>query len=166
MRYLTRLGALRFQAELIALRTRERPLVVVDVAAAAAQGDRSENAEYTYGKKKLREIDRKIYRLVKLLEDAELVDPANRRGESRVYFGATVVLEAEDGSRTQYQLVGPDEADIKHRLLSFKSPLGALLLGKRAGDEISLTRSTGSQTWVIATLEYVDNDPALSQAQT
>ena len=138
MRYLTRAGAYRFQAQLIELRSQQRPRIVAEVADAAAQGDRSENAEYIYGKKKLREIDRNIRRLVKILDDAQLVDPTTRGAEPRAFFGATLTLETEAGEPLQYQLVGPEEADIRDGKLSYRSPLGALLLGKQAGDEVTL----------------------------
>src|SRR3954462_7028689 len=98
--YMTRAGALRMQDELVELRTKQRPKIVQDVADAAAQGDRSENAEYIYGKKKLREIDRRIHYLTKRLETATVVGPADREGSAtdRVFFGATVGVEDEDGN--------------------------------------------------------------------
>src|SRR6476646_3173222 len=108
--YITPEGAKRLQEELARLRSKDRPKVVQDVADAAAQGDRSENAEYIYGTKKLREIDRRLHWLTKRLESAQLVD-VKERPESerdRVFFGATVEVEDEDGKRATYTIVGED----------------------------------------------------------
>ncbi len=107
--YLTRAGAERLHAELLALLKVERPRVTAEVSAAAAQGDRSENAEYLYGKKRLREIDRRIRFLQRRLDHSTVVDPREQKDPTRVYFGATLVLEDEEGKRTLYQLVGADE---------------------------------------------------------
>src|SRR4051794_6781230 len=107
-RYLTRTGAERLHRELLKLLNVERPKVTAEVSAAAAQGDRSENAEYIYGKKRLREIDRRIRFLQGRLDTATIVDPKEQTDVGRVYFGATVTLEDEDGQETTYQLVGPD----------------------------------------------------------
>ena len=109
--YITRDGAKKLQEELARLRSSDRPKVVQDVADAAAQGDRSENAEYIYGKRKLREIDRRIHFLTKRLELVEVVEP-RKAGETRVFFGATVDIEDEDGKRATYRIVGEDEIDL------------------------------------------------------
>ena len=103
--YITKDGARRLSEELGHLRTVERPRVVTEVADAAAQGDRSENAEYIYGKKRLREIDRRMHHLTKRLERAEVVTPPERAPE-KVFFGATIELEDEDGARVSYMIVG------------------------------------------------------------
>src|SRR5690554_3414857 len=105
-RYITRAGAERMHKELLQLLNVERPKVTAEVSAAAAQGDRSENAEYIYGKKRLREIDRRLRFLQKRLDTSIIVDPKEQKDLSRVFFGATVTLEDEDGKRTTYQIVG------------------------------------------------------------
>ncbi len=142
-RYITREGFERFQEELRQLWNVERRKVVAEVQAAAAQGDRSENAEYIYGKRRLREIDRRVHYLTKLLEEAVMVDPAERRNAERVYFGCTVTVEDEDGERTTYQLVGPDEFDAKSGRISIESPLGKALLGKGLDDAVLVRRPKG-----------------------
>src|SRR3989442_1814968 len=105
--YITAQGAKNLQDELSSLLWKERPKIVQEVSDAAAQGDRSENAEYIYGKKKLREIDRRMRFLGKRIDAAVVVDPAAKRGQ-KIFFGARVVVETEDGEETEYQLVGED----------------------------------------------------------
>src|SRR5690606_5907227 len=119
--YLTREGAKQLAAELDRLATVERPRVVQEVADAAAQGDRSENAEYIYGKKRLREIDRRIRFITKRLDSAVVVDATQH---ADVRFGANVVVRDEDGKESRYKIVGPDEADPGKGTISFRSPLG------------------------------------------
>jgi transcription elongation factor GreB len=131
--YLTREGARRLQEELADLRQKQRPKIVVEVAAAAAQGDRSENAEYIYGKRKLREIDRRMQWLTKRLESATVVGP-REDGADMAFFGATVEVENENGTRTCYRIVGEDEIDLDRGHISWRSPLGRALLKKRAGE--------------------------------
>jgi transcription elongation factor GreB len=131
--YITADGAKRLQDELASLRSRERPRIVQEVADAAAQGDRSENAEYIYGKKKLREIDRRMHYLTKRLETAVVVAP-QERADGRIFFGATVEVEDEDGASAVYQIVGEDETDPDTGRISWRSPLGRALLNKREGD--------------------------------
>jgi len=133
--YITRQGARRLQEELVELRTKQRPKVVQDVADAAAQGDRSENAEYIYGKKKLREIDRRIHFLTKRLESARVVEPTDRPDIERVFFGATVEIEDEDGKLSTYTIVGQDEIDTVRGRISYKSPLARTLLKRRGADD-------------------------------
>src|SRR5690606_25665102 len=122
----------------------ERPRVVREVADAAAQGDRSENAEYIYGKKRLREIDRRLRFLSKRLDECRVVSLKERPPDAeRIFFGAIVQVEDEDGDRRRYQLVGPDEARPEDGLLSYQSPLGRALLGKRIDDVILFKRPAG-----------------------
>src|ERR1700678_3055210 len=128
--YITPDGAKRLQLELGQLRSVERPKVVTEVADAAAQGDRSENAEYIYGKKRLREIDRRIRFLTKRLESAVVVAPDAAHPEGKVFFGATVEIEDEDGARSSYQIVGEDEVDLSRGHVSWRSPIGRSLLKK------------------------------------
>ena len=130
-RYITKEGHARFGEEMRQLWNVERRKVVAEVQAAAAQGDRSENAEYIYGKRRLREIDRRIQFLTKLLDEAIVVDPSERKESTRVYFGSTVTVEDEEGNESTYQLVGPDEFDVKTGKISIESPLGRSLLGRR-----------------------------------
>ncbi len=150
--YLTRRGAKQIVDELNALLQKERPKVVREVAEAAAQGDRSENAEYIYGKKRLREIDRRVRYLQKRLDTAEVVDEA--RDTDRVFFGAVVEVEQEDGERRRYQLVGPDEADPAAGLVSFQSPLGRALMRRSVGDEVTVQRPAGDLELEILSVSY------------
>ncbi|HXX66786.1 MAG TPA: transcription elongation factor GreB [Polyangiaceae bacterium] len=149
--YITREGAKRLQAELASLRSRERPQIVQQVADAAAQGDRSENAEYIYGKKKLREIDGRIHWLTKRLESLVVVEP---RPGSVVYFGAYVDVEDESGQRTTYRIVGEDEVEPLRGHVSWRSPLGNALLRHRAGDVIRVNRPSGLAELKIFAVRY------------
>jgi transcription elongation factor GreB len=152
--YITRGGARRLQDELVELRTKQRPKVVQDVADAAAQGDRSENAEYIYGKKKLREIDRRIHFLTKRLESAHVVEPTDRPDVRRVFFGATVELEDEDGALARYTIVGQDEIDTPRGRISHKSPLARALLKRREGDTFAFRRPAGEVELTIVAIRY------------
>jgi transcription elongation factor GreB len=154
--YLTKEGAKRLNDELIELRTKKRPKIVQEVADAAAQGDRSENAEYIYGKKKLREIDRRMHFLVKRLEVAVVVDPKERSASERerVFFGAIVDVEDEDGKKATYQIVGEDEIDLKAGRISFKAPLGAALMKKKGGDTVTVRRPAGEVELTILAVRY------------
>jgi transcription elongation factor GreB len=151
--YITREGARRLQEELASLRSRERPKIVQEVADAAAQGDRSENAEYIYGKKKLREIDRRIHWLTKRLESATVVEPRTD-GTDAVFFGAHVEVRYEDGKRTTYRIVGEDEIDLDRGHISWRSPLGRSLLKRRAGDEVVVRRPDGEVEITIVSVRY------------
>jgi transcription elongation factor GreB len=151
--YITPEGARRLQTELGALRSKERPKVVTEVADAAAQGDRSENAEYIYGKKRLREIDRRMRFLTKRLEAAVVVTPTARSDE-RVFFGATVAVEDEDGATSRYQIVGEDEIDLKKGRVSWRSPIGRALLKKSPGDTVLLRRPSGEVELTITEVSY------------
>jgi transcription elongation factor GreB len=151
--YITPSGARKLSEELARLRSVERPRIVQEVADAAAQGDRSENAEYIYGKKKLREIDRRMHYLTKRLEKAVVVDPAEHRGD-KVFFGATVEVEDESGERRTYQIVGEDEIDSAAGRISWRSPVGRALLGKRAGDVITVRRPAGEVEIEILAVHY------------
>ncbi|WP_394848372.1 transcription elongation factor GreB [Pendulispora brunnea] len=151
--YITKEGAKRLQDELGHLRSQERPKVVQEVADAAAQGDRSENAEYIYGKKRLREIDRRIRFLTKRLEAAHVVtEPAST---DRVFFGATVEVEDEEGVRSSYRIVGEDEIDLKRGHVSWRSPIGRALLKKEEGDVVLLRRPNGEIELTILSVRYL-----------
>ena len=158
-KYITPEGAKRQRDELDQLWLEERPRVTSAVAEAAAQGDRSENAEYTYGKKRLHEIDRRVRFLRKRLEGMVIVDPqaatsGARRDPDRVYFGAWVQLEHSSGDLRWYRLVGPDEFDMAADYISMDSPLGRGLLGKRRDDEITVPLPLGKDTVTIVAVQY------------
>ncbi len=152
-KYITADGARRLKAELDELWRVERPRVTQAVSEAAAQGDRSENAEYTYGKRRLREIDRRVSFLRKRLDGMVVVDqpPTDPK---RVFFGAWVVLEAEDGAESRYRVVGPDEFDREPGYISMDSPLGRALLGKKLDDEFTVELPGGGRTFVIVEVQY------------
>jgi len=152
--YITREGAKRLQEELSDLLWQQRPKIVSDVSDAAAQGDRSENAEYIYGKKRLREIDRRIRFLQRRLDASTVVDPREQKDDSRVFFGATLVLEDEDGKQTRYQLVGADETDARGGRISVDSPLGRALLGKPRGASVTVLRPRGEVEVTIVEIRY------------
>jgi len=152
-KYITPQGERRLREELEQLWREERPRVTQAVSAAAAQGDRSENAEYTYGKRRLREIDRRVRFLRQRLEGMVVVSqpPADPR---RVFFGAWVELEAEDGIRARHRIVGPDEFDLAPGYISMDSPLGRALLSRRLDEEVSVAAPGGSRVFVIVAIEY------------
>lgn len=151
--YITPAGAARLRAELEQLWRDERPRVTQAVAAAAAQGDRSENADYTYGKRRLREIDRRVRFLRRRLEGMVIVaePPADVR---RVFFGAWVELEDEDGARARYRIVGPDEFDMAPGYISMDAPLGRALLRRALDEEVTVAAPGGSRVYVIVAIEY------------
>jgi transcription elongation factor GreB len=152
-RYITPAGYARLQAELNQLWRIERPQVTEAVAAAAALGDRSENAEYTYGKKRLREIDARVRHLRKRLEGMVVVDkpPSDR---SRVFFGAWVTLEREDGTEVRYRIVGPDEFDMAEGYISMDAPLARALMGKSLDAEVTVRTAAGETRYLITAIEY------------
>jgi transcription elongation factor GreB len=152
-RYITRPGFRALQEELERIWKVERPRVTAEVSAAAAQGDRSENAEYIYGKKKLRELDRRIRFLSKRLDTLTIVEERIGPAE-KVFFGVTVTVEDEEGIRSTYRIVGPDEADARAGLVSVDSPLAKALLGKRPGDEALVVRPRGEVLLVITDVRF------------
>ena len=151
--YITPEGAQRLRAELEELWRYERPRVTQAVAEAAAQGDRSENAEYTYGKRRLREIDRRVRFLRKRLEGMTIVEqaPSDR---SRVYFGAWVTLASDAGSVARHRIVGPDEIDVARDHISMDSPLGRALLRRGVDDEVTVELPGGPRTFTIVEISY------------
>jgi transcription elongation factor GreB len=152
-KYATPAGARRLREELERLWREERPRVTQAVAAAAAQGDRSENAEYTYGKRRLREIDRRVRFLRRRLDGLVVVDQPPADG-TRVFFGAWVQLEAEDGAVSRYRIVGPDEFDMAPGYISMDSPLGRALLRRALDEEVTVETPAGSRVYVIVSIEY------------
>src|SRR5438445_11980728 len=155
-RYITRAGFDKKRAELHRLLYEERPRVTHEVTVAAAHGDSNENYEDKLGKKKLREIDARIHRLQKQLEAYEVVDPRTRQRTDRVFFGATVTLEDEDGVVTTYQIVGGDELDdsLGPGRISYEAPLGRALLGKREGDAVVVRRPAGEVELTIVKVDW------------
>jgi transcription elongation factor GreB len=155
-KYITRAGFERLREQFRRLLYQERPRVTHEVTVAAAHGDRSENYEYKLGKRKLREIDAKIHRLQKQLESYEVVDPAARPRTDRVFFGATVTVQDEDGEEATYQIVGGDELEesLGPGRISYEAPLGRALLGKREGDAISVRRPAGEVELTIVKVEW------------
>jgi len=159
--YITPAGFLRLQQEAERLWTVERPRVTHEVAEAAALGDRSENAEYIYGKKRLREIDRRLRFLSKRMDALTIVrNTPDQQG--RVYFGAWVAVEEEDGTRREVRLVGPDESDPGSGTISIESPMGRALLGRGVGDEVRLRRPRGDATLVVVGIRYAFTEPGLT----
>jgi transcription elongation factor GreB len=152
-KYITPAGARRMRAELDQLWRIERPEVTRSVSEAAAQGDRSENAEYTYGKRRLREIDRRVRFLRKRLEGMVVVSdpPADC---SRAFFGAWVELEDEAGAVQRHRIVGPDEFDLAPGYISMDSPLARALLGRRVDDEVAVELPGGKRRLVITAIDY------------
>jgi len=163
--YITPEGAQRLREELRELWQEERPRVTQAVSEAAAQGDRSENAEYTYGKKRLHEIDRRVRFLRKRLDGMIVVDPQRtegRRDTERVYFGAWVQAEHANGTVRWYRVVGPDEFDMADDYVSMDSPLGKTLLGKRLGDEVPVLLPAGQDLLTIVSVHYGLKPPGRS----
>jgi transcription elongation factor GreB len=153
--YITLGGAKRLQDELAHLRSNERPKVVREVADAAAQGDRSENAEYIYGKRRLREIDRRMQFLTRRLVKAVVVPPRTEaEAKGKIFFGAVVEVEDEDCVKAKYQIVGEDEIDLKIGRISWRSPLGRALLGKKEDDTIVFRKPSGEVEMTILTVRY------------
>ena len=151
-RYITAAGFRRLRDELERLWRVDRPRVTAEVSAAAELGDRSENAEYIYGKRKLREIDRRIRFLGHRLEILTVVEP---KACDRVRFGATVTFADEDGVESTYRIVGADELDVSAGSISVDSPVGKALLGKREEDEVTVQRPRGSATLTITRIRYL-----------
>jgi len=146
-------GARALSDELRRLVEVERRKVVQEVSDAAAQGDRSENAEYIYGKKKLREIDRRIHWLTKRLESATVVEPRTD-GMTAAFFGAYVEVEDEDGVRATYRIVGEDEIDLDKGHISWRSPLGRSLLKRREGDAVVFRSPNREVELTIVSIRY------------
>lgn len=151
--YITPVGHKRLSDELKQLWKVERPMVTQSVSEAAKQGDRSENAEYIYGKKRLREIDGRVRFLSKRLDELTVVErqPAD---VSKIFFGAWVALEKNDGELLRYRLVGPDEFDLEPGYISIDSPMAKALLKKQVHDEIQLMQHGLEQNYVVVEVSY------------
>ena len=151
--YITPEGHKRLTAELTHLWKNKRPQVTQAVAEAAAMGDRSENAEYIYGKKQLREIDSRMRFLQKRLNELSLVDRIPD-DTSKVFFGAWVELDDTEGNKYKYRIVGPDEINPAQNYISIDSPMAKALLRKTEGDEVVVSRTNGTSTFFIASIKY------------
>ncbi len=156
--YVTPAGFKRLKDEALHLIDKERPELVKVVQWAASNGDRSENADYIYGKRRLREIDRRIRFLTKRLDTAVVVDPALRDATDQVFFGATVALVHESGEEKTYSIVGIDEADASRGLISWISPLARALLKAREGDTVVLRTPAGEEEIEIVSVAYREID--------
>ena len=153
--YITPGGHARIRSELEHLLRVERPQVVGVVQWAASNGDRSENADYIYGKRRLREIDRRIRFLTRRLDLAEIVDPARRENTEQVFFGATVTICDEQGLENTYQIVGVDETDSARGRISWVSPLARALLKAREGDTVRFQSPLGWRQVEVIAIEYL-----------
>ncbi|MEH6625959.1 MAG: transcription elongation factor GreB [Motiliproteus sp.] len=151
--YITSAGEQKLRAELKYLWKVKRPEVTQSVQEAAAQGDRSENAEYIYGKKQLREIDSRVRYLDKRLEAATVVHRAPS-DQSKIFFAAWVSLEDEEGHESRYRIVGPDEIDLENSMISIDSPMAKALLKKSIGDEIEVHTPKGGKYYEVINIEY------------
>jgi transcription elongation factor GreB len=154
--YMSPAGYARLKAELKGLVEVERPKVVQTVSWAASNGDRSENGDYIYGKKRLREIDRRIHYLNKRLDSAEVVDPAKRGESDQIYFGATVTYAYVRGGKDErtVTIVGVDEVDTKRGQVSWLSPIAKVLLKRRSGDIVTLATPSGEAEIEIIGVRY------------
>jgi transcription elongation factor GreB len=152
--YITPVGYQRLKDELDQLWKVERPVLVQTITWAASNGDRSENGDYIYGKKRLREIDRRIRFLSKRLENAAVVDPVQRESCDQIFFGATVTVCRQDGAEHTYSIVGVDEADAGRGLISWVSPLARALLKARADDVVMLHIPGGVEELVVVEVAY------------
>ena len=153
--YITPKGLQKLKSELKDLIQIERPKIVNTVAWAASNGDRSENADYLYGKRRLREIDKRVGFLTKRIENAQVVNPLEEKG-AKVVFGATIYVEDEDGEQKKYQIVGEDEIDTEAGRISWKSPIAVALLGKKVGDEAIIKRPAGDLSVTVEKIEFVE----------
>jgi transcription elongation factor GreB len=157
--HITPEGAKKLRAELDHLWKVERPRVTSEVEAAAALGDRSENADYIYGKRRLREIDRRVRFLSKRLDVIKVVNepPTDPK---RVFFGAWVTVEDDDGTEKTYRIVGADESDLEKGYISLDSPVARALLGKREGDEVRIKVPKGDVVYTVIGVEYRETSGA------
>ena len=150
---ITREGFKKLQAEFDQLWRVERPKVTTEVMWAAAQGDRSENAEYIYGKRRLREIDRRVRFIKKRMESVTVVETQPAQAD-KIFFGATVEVQDDDGKCSRYRLIGTDEIDLKRGWISIESPIGRALLGKSVGDEAFVQRPKGETVLTVRSISY------------
>ena len=156
--YISPTGLERIQRELEWLQKSERPRIVREVSWAASLGDRSENAEYIYGKKRLREIDARMRHLIGRLGHVQVVDPAKLTGP-KVMFGATVTIADEDGKEETWRILGEDEVDVDRGVLSWRSPIAVALLGRSEGDAVKFMSPGGKREVEIVAVTYAPMEP-------
>ena len=155
-RFITPDGFARIRAEYEELFGIERPKIVELVSWAASLGDRSENADYLYGKKRLREIDRRLSHLSRIMKAAKVVDPASQTARDEVRFGATVELADDDDNRRTLTIVGDDEADASAGRIGWSAPIARALVGARVGDERTVRLPAGEKSYEVLTIRYPD----------
>jgi transcription elongation factor GreB len=155
-RYITPEGLTRIRAEYDELFGIERPKIVETVSWAASLGDRSENADYIYGKRRLREIDRRLAYLGRVMKDAKVVDPSKQQARDQVRFGATVELADEEDSRRSLTIVGDDETDAAAGKIGWSAPLARALIGARVGDERIVRLPSGEKSYEVVAISYPD----------
>jgi transcription elongation factor GreB len=155
-RFITPEGLARIRAEYDELFGVERPKIVETVAWAASLGDRSENADYHYGKKRLREIDRRLHHLSRVMKAAKVVDPAGQSSRDQVRFGATVELADQDDNRRTLTVVGDDEADAAAGRIGWSAPLARALIGAKVGDERIVRLPAGERSYEVIAIRYPD----------
>jgi transcription elongation factor GreB len=153
-RYITPDGLARIRAEYDDLFGVERPKIVETVSWAASLGDRSENADYIYGKRRLREIDRRLGHLARIMKEAKMVDPARQQARDQVRFGATVELADEEDNRRTVTIVGNDEADATAGRIGWSAPVARALIGARVGDERTVRLPSGEKSYEIIAIRY------------
>ena len=153
-RYITPEGLARIRAEYDELFAVQRPKIVETVSWAASLGDRSENADYIYGKRRLREIDRRLGYLATIMKDAKIVDPARQEARDQVRFGATVELADEDDNRRTVTLVGNDEADASAGRIGWSAPIARALIGAKVGEERTVRLPSGEKSYEILAIRY------------
>ena len=151
--YITPAGFDKLRQEYTQLLNGERPKLVVTVAWAASNGDRSENADYIYGKRRLREIDKRLHFLQKKMQASEVIDPKTLNSKT-IIFGATVTVENELGQEIIYRIVGEDEIDIPRGYISWKSPVAKALLGKKVNDEAVIKKPAGEESITILSIHF------------
>ena len=155
-RFITPAGFARIRAEYDQLFGQERPKLVETISWAAANGDRSENGDYIYGRKRLRELDRRLGYLAKVMKEARPVDPAAQPTRDQVRFGATVELADEQDERRTLTLVGDDEADASTGLIGWSAPIARALVGAKVGDERIVRLPAGEKNYEIIAIRYPD----------
>ena len=153
-RFITPQGFARIRAEYEELFSTERPKLVETIAWAAANGDRSENGDYIYGRKRLREIDRKLSYLSRIMKAAKVVDPAAQEARDQVRFGATIELADEDDNRRTVTIVGDDESDAASARIGWSAPLARALIGARVGDERIVRLPGGEKSYEVMAISY------------
>jgi len=157
-RFITPAGLARIRSEYDELFGVERPKIVDTISWAAANGDRSENGDYIYGRKRLREIDRRLGYLAKVMKAAKVVDPAGQETRDQVRFGATVELADEDDNRRTVTIVGDDETDAAQGMIGWSAPLARALVGASLGDERVVRLPAGEKSWEVVAIRYPERD--------